>query len=434
MLLRETFAVRTLVVSGCLCLSVPVTGQQETSTSAEQGQTALSDSFSDDLEDAVERADDDTTHFRYQFRSFYFSRDDFDGSRKEAWATGGWIGAQTPYLNDRLSFAITGYTTQKMLGDPGEDGTGLLEPGQKGFTVLGEAYADLKVTDGLHFYVGRKEYDTPYINKNDSRMIPNTFEAVSLLGSQPLGPEDGQIRYGGGYFHRIKDLSSGEFVSMAVDAGAPVERGVIAGGAIYETDEFSVGAIDYLSPDIINILHAEMRVTAPLSEKIRPGIVFQFSDQRSTGNELLTGSDFEAHQAGIKGELPVGRALFTTAWTNAWGNADLRNPWSGHPGFTAVQAGDFNRNGEEAFLYRAAYDFECLPGLSAYALWVQGSDPDSATAFARDESDLNLQWAPPENCLQGLSVRIRYAQVDEKGPLQRERDDFRVILNYGREW
>lgn len=425
---------RIILLAVSCCCAWPAVAQQATSTSAEQGQTTLRDSFSEELDDAIQREEDDSTHFRYRFRSFYFSRDDFDGSRREAWATGGWIGAQTPYLGDRLSFGVTGYTSQRLAGDPGEGGTGLLEPGQKSFTVLGEAYADLKVSDVLHFNIGRKEYDTPYINKNDSRIIPNTFEAASLIGIQPIGPHDGTVRYGTGYFHRIKDRASGEFTSMSVDAGAPVERGVFAGGAIYETDEFSIGAIDYLSPDVINILHAEMKVTAPLSEGIRPRFVFQFSDQRSTGDELLTGSDFKAHQAGVKGELPIGNALFTTAWTNAWGDADLRSPWSGHPGFTAVQAGDFNRLGEEAFLYRAAYDFECIPGLSAYALWVQGSDPDAATAFARDEGDLNLQWAPTEGFLKGLGVRLRYAQVDEKGPLQRERDDFRVILNYGREW
>ena len=52
---------------------------------------------------------------------------------------------------------------------------------------------------------------------------------------------------------------------------------------------------------------------------------------------------------------------------------------------------------------------------------------------ARDEVDLNIQWAPPKGFLEGLAVRVRYAQVDEKGPMHRQRDDFRVILNYGRE-
>jgi hypothetical protein len=134
------------------------------------------------------------------------------------------------------------------------------------------------------------------------------------------------------------------------------------------------------------------------------GAVFQYSDQSSIGDELLTGSEFDAHHAGINAEFPVGPALFTTAWTTAWGDADLRSPWSGHPGCTTVQADDFNRDGKEAFLYRAAYDFESIPGLSAYALWVQGSDPNSAAAFAREEGDLNLQWAPPDGCLEGFAI------------------------------
>jgi len=426
-----SFAMISLDVMG-------VFGQLESpegaSSSGEQGQTSLDESFSAKPEDFVQLSGDDATHFQYRFRSFYFSRDDFDGSRKEAWAMGGWIGAQTSYLGDRISFGVTGYTSQKVTGEPDEDGTGLLETGQEGFTVLGEAYADIRVADEIYFNVGRKEYDTTYINENDSRMLPNTFEAATVLGAQPFGSSGGTIRYGGGYFHRIKDRSSDDFISMSVAAGAPVERGVIAGGAIYETDEFSLGAINYLSPDVINIFYTEMKVTAPISDDLRPRVAFQYSNQRSAGDDLLTGSEFDAHQAGIKAELPIGPALFTTAWTNAWGDSGLRSPWSGYPGFTAVQAGDFNRQGEEAFLYRVAYDFETIPGFSAYALWVQGSDPDTADSFARDEGDLNLQWAPPEGFLDGLAFRVRYAQVDEKGPLDRERDDFRLILNYGREW
>jgi len=50
--------------------------------------------------------------------------------------------------------------------------------------VLGEAYADIRFVDDVHLYVGRKAYDTPFINRNDTRMTPNTFEAIVLMGRQ----------------------------------------------------------------------------------------------------------------------------------------------------------------------------------------------------------------------------------------------------------
>ena len=102
-------------------------------------------------------------------------------------------------------------------------------------------------------------------------MTPNTFEAITLQGL--YGGEDGrpEWRLGGGYFDEIKERNSDEFVSMAQDAGAPdgVERGVYALGANYKMGEFSFGAIDYYSDDIINIFYSEAKYGIPLAEKTK---------------------------------------------------------------------------------------------------------------------------------------------------------------------
>ena len=35
----------------------------------------------------------------------------------------------------------------------------------------------------------------------------------------------------------------------------------------------------------------------------------------------------------------------------------MQSPWGGYPGYTSVQVEDFNRDGEEAWMLRAAYCF-----------------------------------------------------------------------------
>src|SRR5213076_388980 len=67
------------------------------------------------------------------------------------------------------------------------DGTLLLAPGQNGYTVLGEFYAELRIVKDVGITVGAKGYDTPFINRNDVRMTPNTFEAIVLQGRTELG-------------------------------------------------------------------------------------------------------------------------------------------------------------------------------------------------------------------------------------------------------
>ena len=168
----------------------------------------------------------------------------------------------------------------------------------------------------------------------------------------------------------------------------------------------------------------------PLAPDWKLRFAGQYVDQGSVGDNLLQGHSFSGHQFGIKVELPIKKALFTAAFTQAWGTANLQNPWSGYPGYTSVQVQDFNRAGEGAFLLRAGYDFPWVDGLSAYALAVFGTDPDLANQYRQNEFDFNLQWGPKKGVLEGLSLRLRYAVVQQFGGNVDNLTDFRAIFNY----
>ncbi len=162
-------------------------------TSVEEGRTELDQSFplpqgrlekQRPLLEALKE-----TTFEFNFRTFYFDRSDFNGSEKQAWAIGGWLGLKTDYFFDHIAFGVTGYTSQPIYAPDDRDGTLLLGPHQEGYTVLGELYADIRIFEGLNITVGRKGYDTPFINRNDVRMTPNTFEAIVLQGRTELGKD-----------------------------------------------------------------------------------------------------------------------------------------------------------------------------------------------------------------------------------------------------
>ncbi|MGQ0578254.1 MAG: OprD family outer membrane porin [Betaproteobacteria bacterium] len=374
----------------------------------------------------------DDSKISAQLRTFYFNRDKYDDSNSEAWALGGSLSYQSGYLADVFRAGAVAYTSQPLYAPDDRDGTLLLTPGQEGYTVLGQIYGEFKFTDRLAGAFGRKEYNTPYINKNDTRMTPNTFEGVSLYGKS--GGKDGapEWRYGGGYITKIKERNSDEFVSMSVDAGASVERGVYVAGANYLKKEFTIGAANYYSDDIINIFYTEAKYVPSLSEGTKLKLAAQFSDQQSTGDDLLTGTAFSTHQWGVKADLDLGAALLTLAYTDTADGATMRNPWSGYPGYTSVQVQDFFRAGESAVMLKAAYDFSRhgLKGTSAYALWVHGSGVE-APAYNEDEVDLNLQWVPDKGgSLRGMSFRLRYANVSQRGGGDPEINDFRFIVNY----
>jgi hypothetical protein len=404
--------------------------------STEQGQTPLDEAFTPRdraawIRDTRRQAWKDTT-FDVQARTFYLDRDKYDDSQSTAWALGGSAGFKTGYFRERFAFGATGYTSQRLYGPDDKDGTLLLKPGQEGYTVLGEAYGEFLINDDTRLKLGRFGIDTPYVNRNDARMTPNTFQALTVQGV--YGGDDGapQWKFGAGYFDKIKERNADNFVSMARDAGAPswVDRGVYTLGANYTRDRLSAGAIYYHSNDIISIFYTEAKYAFPLGDTAKLNLALQYSDQDSAGDNLLRGDEFSARQWGGKLELGYKGALFTTGYTRASGGTNMQNPWSGYPGYTSVQVEDFNRNGEGAWLLRAAYNVQSVKGLSFYALYVDGSDPDAPTEYAKDEYNLNAQWTVADGPLKGLMMRVRYAHVSQKGPQTSDLDDLRLLVYY----
>ena len=430
-------------------------------TSVEEGHTELDQTF-DWRQWRLERRRQalKDTKFEFNLRSFYFDRSDFNGSEKQAWAIGGWLGVKTGYFLDHIAFGATVYTSNPIYAPDDRDGTTLLAPGQNGYTVLGEFYTELRIVKDVGITVGAKGYDTPFINRNDTRMTPNTFEAIVLQGRTKLGTsnsdtaatddgvglsKDGKevavptptpaedvaaIKYGLGYFYAIKERNDSEFVSMAQDAGADVQHGVWSAGALYEKGKFSIGAIEYYCDDVINIAYAESKLEVPLADDWKLKFYGQYVDQGSVGDNLLRGHSFSGHQFGLKIDLHIQKALFTAGFTQAWGNAKMQDPWSGYPGYTSVQVEHFNRAGESAFLLRGGYEFPWIDGLSAYALAVFGTDPDQAGQYRQNEFDFNLQWRPTKSLLKGVSLRLRYAVVQQFGGDVNNLTEFRAICNY----
>jgi hypothetical protein len=368
-------------------------------------------------------------------RTYYKYNDKVDNSVSEAWAIGGALTYKSGYFLDHFALGGAVYTSQPLYAPEDRDGTLLLKPGQEGYTVLGQLYGEVKVIPDNFFRFYRQEYNTPFINKNDFRMTPNTFEGYSFQGA--WGGKDGApgLRYGGGYITKIKERNSDEFVWMSRDAGAKVDRGVALAGVNYSQGPFSIGGIDYYSDDIINIFYTEGKAVFRLTQDLGFLVAAQYTDQRSVGSDLLKGYDFSTNQFGIKGEVSYRKAILTLGYTIAGDGADLQSPWGVYPGYTSVQVQDFNRAGENALIGKLSYNFSDLglTGVTAYALWVHGWDRVNPTSNAavkqEDEYDLDLQWRPQFKLLKGFWFRTRYAYIDQRdgGPSQ---SDFRFIVNY----
>ncbi len=413
-----------------------------TPDSTEQGHTELTDSFDHRPVAAMLHESNfiglrDTT-FAVQLRSFYLDRDNYNTSQSESWTLGGSAGVKTGYFGDFVALGATVFTSQRLYGPLDKDGAQLLETGQKPYTAVGELYGQFRLTDEISATAGIHELDTPFINTHDSLMTPNTFQLYAVQGT--AGDTDKvNLRFGAAYVEKIQPRNADELQSMSTAAGAlpGVDRGVYVAGANFKADAFSMGAIDYYSSDIINIFYSEIKYSLPIVDRLSLRFGAQYTDQHSTGDDLLSGKPFATNQYALKFEVALGAVLLTTARSiTATGTSydhsgtDIRSPWGGYPGYTSVQVENFYRAGEDATLLRAAYNFPRFTGLSAYVLWVKGSTPHVVNQYAQTEYDFNLKWVANSPLLKGLSLLVRYGHVSQAGPADQHENEARVAVYY----
>ena len=133
-------------------------------------------------------------------RTYYLGRDNFDGSKSQAWAAGGWIAFRSGLIGNLFGVHAAYYTSQKLFGPLDEDGTKLLAPGQNSLGMLGQIYGRVQIVD-QEIRGGRQLVDTPLINPSDNRMVPNTFEGATLVS---LPDKDRNYDYALGYLWTVK--------------------------------------------------------------------------------------------------------------------------------------------------------------------------------------------------------------------------------------
>lgn len=371
-------------------------------------------------------------------RTYDLTRDNATGSRSQAWAAGGWLLYRSGLIADLFGVQGAFYTSQKLLGPSDEGGTKLLTADQKPLNALGQAYVRLQAGD-QEFRGGRQLVDTPLINPQDSRMVPNTFEGVTL---DTLPDRERSYDYAIGYLTAIKQRDSNTFVAMsdALAGGNVIDRGASFGMVKYRPwAEFSAVAMDYWLRDFVNtgFVQAEYDLRLPAE---RPNWVFgaNLIDQSSVGKELLTGSSFHTYQASGKVRATYAGWTLFVAGSATGDGSKIFSPFGSKPNYTDMQQVSFDNAGENAFGGSLAYDFgavfECLSGLSA-GLWdTQGwgaRTPGTGGRIAdRNELDLWLQYRPNSGPLQGFRLKTQYSDLWQPGNLRNPQSELRVVLDY----
>jgi hypothetical protein len=363
-------------------------------------------------------------------RSFDFSRDNGLGALSEAVALGGEIGFRSGTYRDTLSVGATWYTSQGVDAPADKDGTGLLGPGQADISVLGKAYLQLDF-ESFVARLYRQDFNLPYLNRHDSRMIPNTHEGY-ILG-RPGGTNE--VGFVVGQITKMKPRNSSEFISMGEVAGISGSNAATSlfGVRFRPTGNFDIGAMTLLTNNLFNTTYVETNWRRSLDESWGLQLSAQYSDQRSNGRDRL--GEFSTSSHGIRASFSYRNAILTLAHTATDEDAGIRSPYGGRPGYNSLMLFDFDRAGERASRIGLSYHFGRIgiPGLSIQLNRARGMDaldPVSGLGLAdENETDLTIDFRPPSGPLQGLWIRFRRADGDRGDPVA-DRKDSRIIVNY----
>jgi hypothetical protein len=370
------------------------------------------------------------TDINVHFRTFYFNRQKSDDTASEAWALGGWVQYLSGWLWDTFSIGATYYTSFPAYAPEERPGSLILTPGQDAIGTFGEAWGALRYKEYALLRGGRQKIDEGYVNPQDNRMVPNTFEAATLSGKV------GWLRYDAGYVTAIKPRDSNDFISMSRQAGVRGDDEPLIMGALGLTPikDLTIYAGTYYVLNVFNTVFGKVEYTHPFTEELKLAVGVQYTDQRGVGDERL--GDFATWNVGAGARLTF-RGLSFGAATHVTGDeASIRSPYGSWPGYLSLMVTDFDRANEKAFGFGLRYDFGGsllpfkVPGLSLALLYAQGHDrEDPATGRGLPttrEGNLDIIYNVP--ALKGLQFRFRNAYVDEGGPKLLK--DFRIIVNY----
>ena len=364
-----------------------------------------------------------------QLRTFYRLLENPNRTTSEAWAAGGRLTYRSGWWLDTFQIGAALYTSQPLYAPEDRDGTSLLAPGQEGYTALGLAYAALRykayaVLTGYH-----QEVDTPYVNPQDDRMAPNTFEGVTLSGKAP------HVDYTLGYLTQLKPRNENQFLSFGEVAG--VKGGdqelLLAGLRVEPWKNLVLRVFEYYVDDAFNTGYGDVDYLHSLGSDLSLRVGVQYTDQRSVGGDRL--GAFETWVVAGRAAVAYAGFTLTGAFAATGEGADIRTPFGTYPGYVKLIQKDFNRAGEKAWAIRLDYDLARLgiPGLSALAAVARGVDAvDLKTgrpAPDRTEYNVDATYRPPTGTLRGFSFRVRLALLDQSGS-DHLGYDVRLIVNY----
>lgn len=393
-------------------------------------------------------------------RNFYINQDNRSGdaspSKAEEWGQGFLLDFQSGYTAGAvgLGFDALGQVGLRLdsggrVGkadrsrDPGalfpldRDGSAVNDFNRIDFTAKAKVAA-------TELRLGTLHPKLPVLTLNDGRLLPQTFR-----GDQVTSREISGLTFHLGQVEKAKGRASSDYEELTIAGGtARVDQFRFIGGDYQLTDNLLASYYfaeleDYYRQHYVGAVHNLDLGAGRLNTDLR------FFDSNAHGANDDHQIGYGASGVGNDGKVDNRAASALVTYSQSGHSLGLGyQHLSGNSHFPFINNGDgataylitdsqigkFQRAGEQTWLTRYAYDFGNLglPGLKASVIYLRGDEVATDVAGADHEWERNLRvdYSVQQGFFRNLGVSLRHASLRSDVQGQRDRDEFRAILNY----
>ena len=332
--------------------------------------------------------------------------------------------------------------------------------GSHGMTVFAQGYLQYDFSK-TSIKVGRQLVENVFTKSNDTKMIPNSFDGITLY-SKEFSNTTLELAYL--VKQKLRDHIHSHDV-LAYDPSNPwgenddssVNKNLTV-NRIGKNNRLMIASItnksiknlklnaSYLSvPNVLDNLVLEAHYTIPIGGlKVVPGIRYmqQFDKVHATYNvaNLKTNhvgytdpKNLDSNLLALRLDIKTKAFLARFAYSRIADEADIVAPWRGFPtgGFTRAM-GQYNWYANtKTYMFRVGYDFgkaKILDGFSVMARYAIQDFDDKKDGVQADSNVIHIDIR--QNIGKNLEAKIRLGFVDADDSIRKSNGSFKTDVSY----
>ncbi|MFG3695371.1 OprD family porin [Stutzerimonas stutzeri] len=378
-----------------------------------------------------------------ELRNFYMNRDFRESgasqSKADEWAQGFIMKIESGYTEGPVGFGLdaVGLLGIKLDSSPDRSGTGILQRDRESRRAqddYGSAGLTAKAKlSNTTLHVGTLQPIIPVVMRNDSRLLPNTYQGAWLQSKELEG-----LTLDAGKLTDISYRDSSDSEEMTVFNGGA--RNIVL-GSTKTSDEFLFAGGKYqFSPELTGSYYYGGLDGIYKQHNMQLVHIMPLGESQSFKTDLRYvrstddgGSNVDNDAFGALFTYKIGGHGFTGGYQKMSGDTGFAYISGGdNMLINLLQINDFGNQDEKSWQVRYDYDFAALgvPGLTLMTRYVSGDNVNLAAGGEGEEweRDTDIAYVVQNGPLKNFGMKVRNATV--RSNFGSDLNETRLILSY----